>query len=77
MTLSQGPRLNARTTRRIHTAVKHLSLKCTTEGISFQGRDVSVEAVISAVLIELLALKEDEQISFLETALKKLEAELV
>jgi hypothetical protein len=38
---------------------------------------VSVEAVISAVLIELLALKEDEQISFLETALKKLEAELV
>lgn len=75
-TLSQGPRLNARTTRRIQTAVKRLSLACTASGLTFQGRDISSEAIISAVRLELLELPRDDQIEFLSYALKKLEAEL-
>jgi len=75
-TLSQGPRLNARTTRRIHSAVKHLCLACNAAGISFQGRDVSSEAIISAVLLEMLELPQKDQIDFLRIALRKLEAEL-
>jgi len=75
-TLSQGPRLNARTTRRIHAAIKHLALQSSVAGVTFQGRDISSEAIISAVLLEYLELSTDDQIAFLRPALRKLEAEL-
>lgn len=75
-TLSQGPRLNARTTRRIHAAIKHLALVATTEGLTFQGRDISSEAIISALMLEFLEIDRPQQLAFLKPALKKLEAEL-
>ena len=56
--LSAGPRINARTTRRIHGGIKKLSLIATAEGLRFQGRDVSSEAIVSAVLFEFLDLTE-------------------
>lgn len=75
-TLSQGPRLNARTTHRIHRGVKQVALVASANGLQFQGRDLSSEAVISAVLIEFLKLSHDEQKQFLEYSLKELENEL-
>ena len=75
-TLSHGPRLNARTTPRIHAAVKMLAYSMTAKGTTFQGRQITSEAVISALLLEFLELPEDKQIKFLEPALRKLEKEL-
>lgn len=75
-TLSHGPRLNARTTTRIHTAVKRLALVMTSRGATFQGRTITSEAIISGLLTEFLELPEDKQIKFLEPALRKLEKEL-
>jgi hypothetical protein len=75
-TLSQGPRLNARTTRRIHTAIKHAALNATVAGVTFQGRDVSSEALISAILAEFIEISREDQIAFLRPALAKLEKEL-
>lgn len=75
-TLSHGPRLNARTTARIHTAVKKLALDATTQGMTFQGRAVTSEAIISAILVEFLEITEDKQLKFLEPAMRKLEKEL-
>ena len=76
-TLSHGPRLNARTTKRIHVAVKKLALQSTSQGLTFQGRSVTSEAIISAILTEFLELPQDKQIRFLDKSLRKLEAELV
>jgi len=74
--LSAGPRINARTTRRIHGGIKKLSLIATAEGLRFQGRDVSSEAIVSAVLFEFLDLTEKEQMTFLTATFPRLEAEL-
>ena len=75
-TLSQGPRLNARTTRRIHGLVKQLGIACSSQGLTFQGRDISSEAIISAVLLEMLELPQKDQVEFLRIAFRKLEQEL-
>ena len=74
--LSAGPRINARTTRRIHGGIKKISLIATAEGLRFQGRDVSSEAIVSAVLFEFLDLTEKEQMAFLTATFPRLEAEL-
>lgn len=76
-TLSHGPRLNARTTPRIHVAVKRLAISATASGLTFQGRAMSAEAIISAILTEFLELPQEKQLRFLEPALRKLEKELV
>jgi hypothetical protein len=75
-TLSQGPRLNARTTSRIHMGIKQCALISSQRGLHFQGRDLSVECVISAILLEFLELNDQDQADFLKPALRKLEAEL-
>ena len=76
-TLSHGPRINARTTPEIHSAVKRLALNATHAGLTFQGRQVSSESIVSAVLLVFLQRPEDDQIKFLERAFRTLEAELV
>lgn len=75
-TLSHGPRINARTTPEIHNAVKRLGINATARGLTFQGRSVSSEAVVSAILLVFLQRDEDEQIKFLEQALRHLETVL-
>ena len=75
-TLSHGPRINARTTPEIHNAVKRLGINATARGLTFQGRTVSSEAIVSAVLLAFLTREEDDQIKFLDTALRRLEAVL-
>ncbi|MFM1801587.1 MAG: hypothetical protein RJA81_939 [Planctomycetota bacterium] len=75
-TLSQGPRINARTTPRIHRGIKHVAVTASVHGLQFQGRDLSSEAIVSAIMTEFLELSEQEQVEFLRPALKKLEAEL-
>lgn len=75
-TLSHGPRINARTTPEIHNAVKRLGINATARGLTFQGRTVSSEAIVSAVLLAFLSREEDDQIRFLDTALRRLEAVL-
>lgn len=75
-TLSHGPRINARTTPEIHNAVKRLGINATARGLTFQGRTVSSEAIVSAVLLAFLTRDEDDQIRFLDTALRRLEAVL-
>ena len=75
--LSQGPRLNARTTPRIHRGIKHVAVVASVHGLQFQGRDLSVEAVISSILSEFLELPEKDQVEFLRPALRKLETELL
>lgn len=76
-TLSHGPRLNARTTPEIHQAVRRLSINATAKGLTFQGRAVSVESIVSAVMFEFLKTSEDRQIQFLEKAFRNLENELL
>lgn len=75
-TLSHGPRINARTTPEIHNAVKRLGINATARGLTFQGRTVSSEAIVSAVLLAFLAREEEDQIKFLDAALRRLEAVL-
>lgn len=75
-TLSQGPRINARTTPRIHRAIKFVANMGSVAGLEFQGRDLSSEAVVSAILLEFLELSDQDQVDFLRPALKKLEVEL-
>jgi len=74
--LSSGPRINARTTRRIHLAIKRVGLIMTANGLRFQGRDISSECITSAVLYAFLELPEAKQEAFLRDILPKLEAEL-
>jgi hypothetical protein len=76
-TLSHGPRINARTTPDIHNAVKRLALNSTRRGLTFQGRQVSSEAIVSAVLLKFLKWPEDEQVKFLESAFRDLENALL
>jgi hypothetical protein len=45
-------------------------------GVTFQGRDVSSEALISAILAEFIEISREDQIAFLRPALAKLEKEL-
>lgn len=75
-TLSHGPRINARTTPEIHNAVKRLGINATARGLSFQGRTVSSEAIVSAILLAFLRKSEEDQIKFLEIALRQLEVVL-
>ena len=75
-TLSHGPRIIARTTPEIHNAVKRLGINATARGLTFQGRTVSSEAIVSAILLAFLRKDEDEQIKFLEVALRHLETVL-
>jgi len=75
-TLSQGPRLNARTTARIHRAIKTVGIQASIRGLQFQGRDVTSEAIISSVLLEFLKLSQEDQTEFLRHALKELQTEL-
>lgn len=72
-TLSHGPRINARTTPEIHNAVKRLGINATARGLSFQGRTVSSEAIVSAILLAFLHKSEEDQIRFLDVALRQLE----
>lgn len=76
-TLSHGPRINARTTPEIHNAIKRLGINSTARGLTFQGRTVSSEAIVSAILLAFLEKEEDKQIKFLEGALRKLEEVLI
>lgn len=72
-TLSHGPRINARTTPGIHNAIKRLGINATHKGLTFQGRSVSSEAIVSAIMLAFLEKPEDDQIKFLEMAFPKLE----
>ena len=74
--LSHGPRLNARTTPRIHRGIKMAAIQVSADGLSFQGRDVTSEAIISAILSEFLKLNREEQLLFLKPTLKDLETEV-
>jgi len=75
-TLADGPRLNARTTRRIHLGIKRSGLMMTFRGLRFMGRDVTSESIISAVLSAYLDLTEEQQEKFLRDAFPKLEEEV-
>ena len=57
-------------------ALKRLGINATARGLTFQGRTVSSEAIVSAVLLAFLTREEDDQIKFLDTALRRLEAVL-
>lgn len=74
--LSYGPRLNARTTPRIHKATKMLVNKLAADGITFDSRIISVETLISAILKLFLDLPYDSQKQILERVLPELMAEL-
>lgn len=74
--LSHGPRLNARTTPRIHRGIKMSAILVTSNGLNFQGRAVTSEAIISAILSEFLKLPNEDQKEFLKGTLKELEQEL-
>lgn len=75
-TLSHGPRINARTTPEIHRAIKRLSVNASAHGLTFQGRAVSCEAIVSTVMLAFLNKPQDEQIKFLEKGFRLLETHL-
>lgn len=74
--LSQGPRLNARTTPRIHNAIRDLATDLTRNGLRFGDRTLPVEALISAIVSGFLELSREEQTAYLKVALPKLEKEV-
>ena len=75
-TLSSGPRVNARSTPRIHEGIKRNCIELSERGLVFEGRQVSAEALVSALLKCYLDLTLDEQIAMMKPALKELEKEL-
>lgn len=75
-TLSSGPRVNARSTPRIHEGIKRNCIELSERGLVFEGRQVSAEALVSALLKCYLDLSIDEQIQMMRPALKELEREL-
>lgn len=75
-TLSSGPRVNARSTPRIHEGIKRNCIELSERGLVFEGRQVSAEALVSALLKCYLDLTLDEQLTMMRPALKELEKEL-
>jgi cytidylate kinase len=75
-TLSSGPRINARSTPRIHESIKRNCIELSDRGLTFEGRQVSAEALVSALLKCYLDLTIEEQVSMMTPALKDLESEL-
>ena len=61
MQLSHGLRLNARTTPRIHRATKVLVNRLAMDGVTFSGRIISIESLISGLLKAYLDLPYDSQ----------------
>lgn len=76
-TLSTGPRINARSTPRIHEGIKKNCLELSDLGLTFEGRQVSAEALVSALLACYLNLSLAEQAEMMKLALKDLERELL
>ena len=73
--LSQGPRLNARTTPRIHRAVKVLVNRMNLDGAVYDGRVLTTEALVSCVLKAFLDLPYQSQLDLVEQTVPSLEQE--
>lgn len=73
--LSLGPRLNARTTPRIHRATKVLVNRLCVDGYTFDGRILTVESLISSVLKGFLDLPYESQKKFLDKTIPELKKE--
>lgn len=74
--LSLGPRINARTLPRIHRGIKNHCQALSDSGCTFEGRPVSAECLVSAILSAYLDLNYKEQLAFIKPALALLEEEL-
>lgn len=74
--LSLGPRINARTLPRIHRAIKDNCQKLTDAGCTFEGRAISTESLVSAVMMAYLDLDFKTQLQFIRPAMELLEQEL-
>ena len=75
MTLSDGPRVNARTLPRLHAFVREHVRRLSKEGMYFEGRVVSAEAFVSALLATYASLPFEVQKKLMASALKELEEE--
>lgn len=75
MTLSNGPRVNARTLPRLHDFVREHVRRLSKDGLYFEGRVVSAEAMVSALLALYASLPYDVQKRMMAAALKDLESE--
>lgn len=75
MQLSHGPRLNARTTPRIHRATKVLVNQLAMDGVTFSGRIVTIEALLSGVLKAYLDLPYESQKQLMLKVLPDLQKE--
>jgi hypothetical protein len=73
--LSTGPRLNARSTKRIHAGAARLSLILESDGLTFEGGRPGVEAIVSALVSAFLTVPYDQQKAFLKKAFVELEEE--
>jgi len=73
--LSHGPRLNARTTPRIHRAVKVTVNRMCLDGVSFDGRILTTEAFVSGVLKAFLDVPYDAQLRLMKQVLPDLQKE--
>jgi hypothetical protein len=73
--LSHGPRLNARTTPRIHMATKVLVNRLCVDGYTFDGRILTVESLISTILKGFLDLPYESQKKFMDKVLPELTKE--
>lgn len=75
MQLSHGPRVNARTTPRIAQDLKNTVVQMQHDGITFDGRILSTEALVSALLLTFLELSYDDRIELVKNALPDLKKE--
>lgn len=73
--LSQGPRLNARTTDRIHRATLILKNKMCQDGVVFDERILTTEALVSCVLKAFLDIEYEDQLALIKAVVPDLERE--